>query len=583
MPGVERAVQILPAAPTIGTARLGDERVNGVMQQISRIGAGRLAAMFVVTAVLIGFFAFVIFRFTQPTMGVLYTDLSLADASQVVKELETRGIRYETRGDGQTILASRADIPRLRMDLASKGLPSGGGVGYEIFDKGDAFSSTSFVQNINHLRALEGELARTIRSIGRVQNARVHLVIPERRLFERDREPPRASIALKLRGELDASQIRAIRHLAASAVEGLRPDRVSIVDEAGRLLADGAQGDNAANGIVADEKQAAIERRLKQQVEDIVASVVGSGRARVQVNAQLDLNRVESRSETFDPESRVARSTQSRTESNVSNEAREQGVSVGNELPGAQGQGNAQAGPREASNKNEEITNFEISRTTRTEVLEGGRVRRLSVAVLVDGVYARSANGETSYQPRPQEELERITALVRTAIGFDAQRGDQVEIVNLRFAEGPATPDLKEQSLMQQMLSFSKEDILRWIELGVILLLTLIVLLTVVRPLLKQMLAEDKPPPPSEGEGGQGQIGGPQNGAYAQLPPGYNTVMIGPNGEPDSPSERMLAMAQIKGQVKAQSVDKIGEMVKQNPMDSVAVIRSWVHEQPAGT
>ncbi len=560
--------------------------VNALVQQFVKLGAGRLAAMLTVTAVLIGFFGFVIFRFSQPTMGLLYSDLSLQDAAQVVKDLEARNIRYETRGEGQTIMAPKADIPRIRMELAAKGLPSGGGVGYEIFDKGDAFSSTSFVQNINHLRALEGELTRTIRAIGRVLNARVHLVIPERKLFERDREQPRASIVLKLRGELDAGQIRAIRHLVASAVEGLKPERVSIVDEGGRLLADGAQGEAGTAGAGAEERQVSIERRVKSQVEEIVASVVGSGRSRVQVNAQLEMNRVESRSETFDPESRVARSTQSRTESSTSSEPREAGVSVGNELPGAQGQG-GQGQNRDASNKNEEITNFEISRTTRTEVLEGGRLRRLSVAVLVDGIYARTANGETTYQPRGQEELDRIGALVRTAIGFDRQRGDQVEVVNLRFAETPAPPELKELSLVQQLLSFTKEDVLRAFELGVIALLTLIVLLTVVRPLLRQVMA---PEPGRRGGGEEGQ-GGAQGqiqaqGGMQQLPNGTMTgqqqMIAGPNGN-ESPSERMLALAQIKGQIKAQSVEKVGAMVNENPSDSVAVLRSWVHEQPAGS
>ncbi len=553
--------------------------VNGVVQQFSKFGAGRLAAMLMVTAALLGFFGYVIFRFSQPNMGVLYTDLSLQDASQVVKELETRNIKYQTRGDGQTILIPRDDIPRVRMEMASKGLPSGGGVGYEIFDKGDAFSSTSFVQNINHLRALEGELTRTIRALGRVQNARVHLVMPERKLFERDREPPRASIVLKLRGDLDAGQIRAIRHLVASAVEGLKPERVSIVDEGGRLLADGAQGEGGAAGVGADERQMGMERRLKSQVEEIVASVVGSGRARVQVNAQLEMNRVESRSETFDPESRVARSTQSRTETAMTSEPREQGVSVGNELPGAQGQGGQGATPRDSSNKNEEITNFEISRTTRTEVLEGGRLRRLSVAVLVDGVYARTAAGETTYQPRPQEELDRIGALVRTAIGFDRERGDQVEVVNLRFADAPQTVELKEQGLMQQLLTFTKDDVLRAIELGVILLLTLIVLLTVVRPLLRQVLAPDAP---AKGSSDPAQVSGGGGGMQA-LPAGGDPqqMLTGPPGANESPSERMLALAQIKGQIKAQSVEKIGTMVQQNPADSVAVIRTWVHDQPA--
>ncbi|MCX7325605.1 MAG: flagellar basal-body MS-ring/collar protein FliF [Hyphomicrobiales bacterium] len=540
--------------------------------------------MLTVTAALLVFFGFVMFRFSQPTMGLLYSDLSLQDAAQIVKDLETRNIKYESRGDGSAILVPRADIPRVRMELASKGLPSGGGVGYEIFDKGDAFSSTSFVQNINHLRALEGELTRTIRGLGRVQNARVHLVIPERKLFERDREPPRASIVLRLRGDLEAGQIRAIRHLVASAVEGLKPERVSIVDEGGRLLADGAQSDAAGMaGSVGDDRQTTIERRVKAQIEEIVASVVGSGRARVQVSAQLEMNRVESRSETFDPESRVARSTQSRTESSANSEPGAQGVTVGNELPGAQGQGGGQAQTREQSSKNEEITNFEISRTTRTEVLEGGRLRRLSVAVLVDGVYARpAAGGDAIYQPRPQEELDRIGALVRTAIGFDRQRGDQVEVVNLRFADAPQQIELKEQTLMQQLLSFTKEDVLRAIELGVIALLTLIVLITVVRPLLKQVLAPDKPKGrDSDGDQSQGGAGG--GGGMQSLPYAADgQQMLAAPSSADTPSERMLALAQIRGQIKAQSVEKIGGMVNQNPSDAVAVLRSWVHEQPSG-
>jgi flagellar M-ring protein FliF len=478
-------------------------------------------------------------------------------------------------------------VPRLRLDLAGKGIPAGGGVGYEIFDKGDAFSSTSFVQNINHLRALEGELSRTIRSIGRVQAARVHLVIPERRLFERDREPPRASIALKLAGDLDAAQVRAVRHLVASAVDGLKPERVSIVDERGRLLADGAQSDQGLVGLGIEERQTAIEKRLKAQVEDIVASVVGYGRARVQVSAALDTNRVESRSESFDPESRVLRSSQNRTESSTTNEGNGT-VTVGNELPGAQQTQGAPPNQRETSSKNEEVSNYEISRTTRTELLEGGRIKKLSVAVLVDGNYSRSATGEQSYQPRNAEELERIGELVRTAVGFDQGRGDKVEVVNLRFAEAPPPPaELAEQTLMQQLTSFTREDLLRFAELGVISLLTLIVLMTVVRPLLKQVLASDNGTVraiPSfmrngavlaDPAGATGDPAGGGRGAGASHADGPALAAEMEAG----PSERMLAIAQIKGQLKAQSVEKIGALVSQNPTDSVAVLRSWIHEK----
>lgn len=538
--------------------------MNGALEFLNRLGPARLAAMAAVTLMLVAFFAFVIMRVSQPAMGVLYTDLSLQDASTIIRDLEARGIHHETRNDGQTILVPRAEISRLRMDLAGKGLPTGGGVGYEIFDKGDAFSSTSFVQNINHLRALEGELSRTISSIGRVQTARVHLVLPERRLFERDREPPRASIALKLQGELDAGQIRAIRHLVASAVEGLKPERVSIVDEQGRLLADGAGSDQALTGIVADEKQTALERRLRSQVSEIVAGVVGPGRARVQVAAELDFNRVESRSETFDPESRVVRSTQTRTESQVSGTP-DGGVTVGNELPGANGQnGN---GPRDASNKNEEVTNYDYSRTTRAETLEGGRLKRLSVAVLVDGTYAQGQNGEQTYQPRTPEELERIAALVRTAVGFDRNRGDQIEVVNLRFAEAPQPVVFVEESLLTSLINPTKEDILRLIEIGVIALLTVIVLWAVVRPLLKQVIGPELQSIKSlvSPGGGEFEMSGTQG------------AISGPNR--DNLAAKMIELAKVNGEIQQQSLDRIGELVQAHPNETVSVLREWIHER----
>jgi flagellar M-ring protein FliF len=544
--------------------------VNGAFDFLLKLGPGRMIAMAAVTAALIGFFGYVIMRVSQPAMGVLYSDLSTQDANAVVRDLESRGMRYEMRGDGSTILAPRADLARVRMELAGKGLPSGGGVGYEIFDKGDAFSSTSFVQNINHLRALEGELARTIRAISRIQAARVHLAIPERRLFERDREPPRASIVLKLRGELELAQVRAVRHLVASAVEGLKPERISIVDESGRLLADGAGSELAASGLAAEEKQSALQRRLRMQVEEIVAGVVGVGRARVQVAAELDHNRVESRAETYDPESRVVRSTQTRTESQVSG-GQDGAVTVGNEVPGG-GQGQAGAAQRDAQNKNEEIVNFEISRTTRTEVTEGGRLKRLSVAVLVDGIYTKAANGEVAYAPRPPEELERIAALVRSSIGIDRDRGDQVEVVNLRFAETPQAVALKEEGLLDSLFSPTKEDILRLIELAVIALLTLVVLLTVVRPMLKRALYGEV-----AAKGGRRiAAGGPSenpNSAAAQA------AALEMARFRDSPTGKMLEMAKVNGQVQAQSLERIGELVKENPSETVNVLRQWIHER----
>src|SRR3954447_14420067 len=228
-------------------------------------------AMIAVTTALLGFFAFVIMRVTTPQMTTLFTDLSVEDSSAIIKDLERQGIPYDIKNDGTIVLVPKEQVPRLRMKLAESGLPKGGGVGYEIFDKSDALGATSFVQNINHLRALEGELARTIRAIDRVQQARVHLVLPERPLFSRDKAEPSASIVLKVRGALEQQQVRAIRHLVASAVNGLKPQRVSIIDEAGRLLADG-NGDEFGGGSSADERKASAENRMRQNVEAIVTS-----------------------------------------------------------------------------------------------------------------------------------------------------------------------------------------------------------------------------------------------------------------------------------------------------------------------
>ncbi|HEY3678155.1 MAG TPA: flagellar basal-body MS-ring/collar protein FliF, partial [Bradyrhizobium sp.] len=287
--------------------------MQSLLNFLKGLGAARLMAMIAVTAALIGFFAFVIIRVTTPQMTTLFTDLSTEDSSAIIKDLERQAIPYELRNDGAVIMVPKDKVTRLRMKLAEGGLPKGGGVGYEIFDKSDALGTTSFVQNINHLRALEGELARTIRAIDRIQAARVHLVLPERPLFARETPEPSASIVVRVRGALEPQQIRAIRHLVASAVSGLKPQRVSIVDEAGQLLADGEAGDN--ENVVGDERRTAYEKRLRNEVEGIVSSVVGAGRARVQLSADFDYNKITQTSDKFDPEGRVLRSSQTREES----------------------------------------------------------------------------------------------------------------------------------------------------------------------------------------------------------------------------------------------------------------------------
>ncbi|MBI1205478.1 MAG: flagellar M-ring protein FliF [Rhodopseudomonas sp.] len=569
--------------------------MQGFFDFVKSLGAARMAAMAAVTLTLIGFFSFLMIQMTTPQMVPLFTDLSMEDSSAIMKDLDRQAVDYKLKNDGSIIMVPKEQVARLRMKLAESGLPKGGGVGYEIFDKSDALGATSFIQNINHLRALEGELARTIRGIDRVQAARVHLVLPERPLFSRDKAEATASIVLKVRGQLEPGQVRAIRHLVATAVNGLKPERVSVIDETGRLLADGATPDDALAGSTADERKTAYENRLRDQVESIVSSVVGPGHARVQLTADFDLNRITETSDKYDPDGRVVRSSQTREEQSQSNDGKEGGpVSVAGQLPGTSADNNNSATAKDQSKKTEEIVNYEISRTTKTEVVEAGRVKRISAAVLVDGRYEKNAKGEVVYQPRSKEEIDRIAALVRTAVGYDAKRGDQIEVVNLRFAD--TTPmNFDTPTGWDKYLQFTKDDIMGLAEKGVMVLLGLLVLLMVVRPLVRRIVTPDRLAGATGYAGVAGALGssgieiGPDGkpipgGGSGSITTGGTNISIVNGEEAVAISNRtstMIDVAQVQGQVHAQSVQKVGELAQRNPHEAVAIIRSWLHEDAA--
>jgi flagellar M-ring protein FliF len=290
----------------------------------------------------------------------------------------------------------------------------------------------------------------------------------------------------------------------------------------------------------------------------------------VQVNADFDFNRITQTSDKFDPDGRVIRSSQTREESNSNGENNQQ-VTVGNELPGANQKPTADTAPRDQSRKSEEIVNYEISRTTKTEVIEGGRVNRLSVAVLVDGTYGKDDKGDITYQPRSKDELDQIGTLVRSAIGFDQKRGDQVDVVNLRFAETP-TMIIPQPTGWLETMHFTKDDIMRAIEMAVMGVLGLVVLLFVVRPLVRRIVTAEEPKLMHNGmEVIPGTVGA--LAASGDIDPSKA-------GEP-SMAAKMIDIAQIQGQVHAQSVKKVGELADKNPEETVAIIRHWLHEMPA--
>jgi len=330
------------------------------------------------------------------------------------------------------------------------------------------------------------------------------------------------------------------------------------------LLADGAGSD--VDQSVGDERRAAYEKRMRKQVEDIVSSVVGAGRARVQLSADFDYNKITQTSDKFDPEGRVLRSSQTREES-TANGVDGGAVTVNNELPG----GTPGANPsqlRDQSKKSEETNNYEISRTTKTEVTEAGRVNRISVAVLVDGSYSKSEKGDQVYKERSKDELDRIATLVRSAIGFEQKRGDQVEVVNLKFAEAPVVAPIAEPTGLLGMMQFTKDDVMYVIELGVMMLLGLVVLFMVVRPLVKKVLSSE------EMAALAAAVAAPAIEDRSAVP----AAPVGQSLIPGSATAHLIDVAQVQGQVHAQSVHRVGELAERNPNETVAIVRQWLSE-----
>ncbi|MEO9299652.1 MULTISPECIES: flagellar basal-body MS-ring/collar protein FliF [Devosia] len=538
--------------------------MDNFTQLMNRIGLPRLAAMATVAVLMLGFFAFLVMRAQTPNLAPLYTGLSLEDSSSIISELQTLNVPYELRGEGDTILVPRDQITTLRMTLAGSGLPQRGQVGYEIFDQQSTLGATSFVQNINNVRALEGELARTINSLTRIKSARVHLVLPERELFRRERKDPSASIVLSVRGELSSSEIRAIQHMVASAIEGMTPSHVAVVDDQGNLLASGSgdEGEGALSGQSA-ERRLNYENRLRTRVEDMLSNIVGVGRARVEVSAEIDFNRSTTTQETFDPESQVVRSSQIRETENLTAGANGQ-VTVANELPGASANGGA--GGTEQGTSTEEVTNYEISKTTQTAVTEAGQVKRLSVAVVVDGTYVEDGAGNVTYTPRSAEDVTQILTLVRSAVGYSETRGDSVEVVNLQFAERPelATPGTDASG---GLFDFTRDDLMNGAQMAVTLLIALALVFFVMRPLLKKVLTPEIKPlslPPAAEVGHQGVLG--PNGQIITAPP----------EEPRDKTPAWVSNAKSMGETQLQTLKMVGELVEENPKQAGLIVRDWL-------
>lgn len=355
------------------------------------------------------------------TYEPLYSNLGEAEAGEVVAYLSQNNIEYQLTNGGRTIEVPSSDVYQARISLATQGLPQLGSVGYSLFDENN-LGMTDFLQNLNFRRALEGELTRTIMGLREVDAARVHIVMPKDRLFKEDQKQATASVVLKLRGAgLSKAQVAGISHLVASAVEGLTPDNITIVDYDGNLLSSGQQGDALA-GLSSSQIEVGqnVEKHLQQKAQSMLDEVLGAKKSVIRVTAQLNFHQLERTSEIFDPNAPSIRSEQ-RTKNSGSVTDR--------------GEENAESS--EEDSQETTITNYELNRTMDHIINAVGTIERLSVAVLVDGTYSDVENEEgvieSIYEPRSPEELDRLEAIVKNAIGYDSERNDQVEMLNIAF------------------------------------------------------------------------------------------------------------------------------------------------------
>jgi len=532
------------------------------------VGVGLLAAILALTT---GFF-------TQPK-ALLYSNLDLKEAAEVTQALDQAGIKYDARGDGSAIYVERDKVNSTRLLVAGKGLVTSGSVGYELFDSGSALGQTDFVQQLNKQRALEGELARTIRSLGGVSDARVHLVLPKRQLFEEEAAQPSASVALAISGRKpSAEQVQGVQNLVAAAVDGLKPESVVVVDQKdGKTLSAGGGGAGAL-GRMADDRRTEVEQRLAARIKEQLEPVVGPGKARVEVAADIDLARVTQQEETYDPDGQVIVSEQT-TEENSEEGSGDgtNGVSASGNIPGEPANPLAIPLNKNTSRGTTSTTNYNNSKTVRTEVIEPGMIKNLSVSVAVDGVTGPTLNGRPgAYTPRSPDEMAKLEELVKAAVGFNPERKDVVKVINVRFAH-PEIGDAGEKS-GNPLTSFDKNDIMRAVELGLGALVVMLLLFFGLRPLLKSLGQPGGMGQPMSLLAGSSGARAPMAGDVSQL-----QMSIDPNtGEmlalPASEMDQRIDIARIEGQVKASSVKRVSEFVDNHPEESVSILRSWLHE-----
>lgn len=503
------------------------------------LSTGKKVALALMVAMSVGGLSLMVHLANKPDYQLLFSNISPEDAGAIIGKLKEQRVPYKVTGAGRTVLVPSETVDELRLQLASQGIPRGEGTGFELFDKSSPWS-TGFVQELNYQRALQGELARSIGSLAEVEWARVHLVVPRESLFVEDRKESTASVVLKIRSgaSLNRSQIGGIVHLVAGSVEGLKPEKVAVIDNYGNILS--GQQDQGIGGqftVAQLEARQKIEQDLQKGLQVMLDKALGKGRSAVNVSMELDFRKVERTEEKYEPENAAVRSEQKASEN--SNKAGAGGTDT-------QGDGNSNY------QKKNEAVNYEVGKVVNHIVEPVGSIKRQHLAVLIDGRYETAPDGSAKYIPRTDEEMEIYGNLLKKASGFNEERGDQIEIANVRFD----SPSLKEPGEEQGAPAIDKFKVFSMIGQKYLLkvVLLLLVFLFMVRPLYKWFLLQ---PRPVANRGQQMDIPG-------QI-----------EGEDDFRLE-------LQGKQEGKALppkDRALEIVRADPNRAAAVARKWLNEE----
>ncbi|MDX2049774.1 MAG: flagellar basal-body MS-ring/collar protein FliF [Rickettsiaceae bacterium] len=532
-----------------------------VLQFVKELGPVKLLVAGFLALFFILFFGIFVYRISSSEKVILYSDLDLTDSNKIVQELENRGIDYELAAGGTVIKVPKNEVLRLRIAMAQDGIPGKGSIiGFEIFDKEESMGSTSFLQNVKMLRALEGELTRTIENLEQVDRARVHLVIPRKELFSKERQEPRASVVLKLKSSINKQEIDSVSHLVASAVPELETKNITIIDSKGRSLKlSHKDGDEGYSSSINIDRKLSLENNLKNTIEELLERSLGPGKVKAQVNLDMDFDRVVSNSEIYDPDGAVLRSSQTSEEKEKTPTGSEDSVdvSVANNIPGGGSFASSDSGFATIT-KTDETKNYEISKTVTSQIKESGDIKKLFVAVMIDGTYAVDpVTDKEIYTPRSQEEISKIENIVKVAVGFDASRNDQVQVINMQFAK---SEEIFEEDSMSGWI---RNELPGMIQTIVVSMVVLGIFVTVVRPVAMRafdiqkadLKIDPKNPDPFE--------------------------KLSDTEEKDSHVQDVMLNISKKITISPAvvSVSKINESFEQYPQETVMIIRRWLNEE----